>query len=289
MDKPYPRIFTAIIGIPILYLIFYLGGLWFLFLFLAVIFIAESELIIMLKKRGYSVNKGLISLSVVTLSVAAYFGYVYFSTISTAVIIITFLLMLMERQESDVLSQTGLNLLVIIYLGWFLSHAILLRNIGESSHLRVFNESIPGLKDAGFFYIVFVVTCTFLNDTAAYYIGKWKGKKRLSPNISPGKTVVGTVAGLPSSIVTGVVVNFIFGSPLSYSWVFFLGLIVAITAIFGDLFESMIKRSLGVKDSGAILPGHGGVLDRFDSLILVFPVSYYLILLYHSLKGVRII
>ncbi|MBI4228719.1 MAG: phosphatidate cytidylyltransferase [Deltaproteobacteria bacterium] len=289
MDKPYQRIFTAIIGIPILYLIFYLGGMWFLFLFLALIIIAESELVIMLKKRGYSVKKGLIFLSGVTLSVAAYFGYVYFSMISTAVIIITFLLMLTQRREGDVLSQTGLNLLVIIYLGWFLSHAILLRNIGEIAHLRVFNESIPGLRDAGFFYIVFVVTCTFLNDTAAYYIGKWKGKKRLSPNISPGKTVVGTFAGLISSIITGVVVNLIFGSPLSYSWVLFLGLIVAITAIFGDLFESMIKRSLGVKDSGAILPGHGGILDRFDSLILVFPVSYYLILFYYSRNGVSII
>jgi phosphatidate cytidylyltransferase len=280
MDKPYHRILTSIIGIPILYLIFLFGGLWFLILFITIILMADFELIVMLKKKGYSLQQGLIFLSGVILCAAAYFGFFYFSIVSTAIIIITLLLMLMKEQEVDVLAKTGLNLLVIIYLGWFLSHAILLRNIGDSEYMRVLGESSKGLRDAGFFYIIFVVTCTFLNDTAAYYIGMWKGKRKLSPNISPGKTVVGTIAGLISSIITGAVVNLIFGSPLSYSWVFFLGLIVAISAIFGDLFESMIKRSVGVKDSGAILPGHGGILDRFDSLILVFPVSYYSILYY---------
>lgn len=280
MDKPYQRILTSVIGIPILYLIFYLGGVWFLLLFLIVILMAEFELIVMLKKKGYPLQKGLIFLSGVILPAAAYFGFVYFNIVSTAIIIITLLLMLMQEQEGDVFAQTALNLLAIIYLGWFLSHAILLRNIGDSEYMRVLGESNQGLRDSGFFYIIFVVTCSFLNDTGAYYIGKWKGKKKLSPSISPGKTVVGTIAGFISSIITGVVVNLIFGSPLSYSWVFFLGLIVAISAIFGDLFESKIKRIVGVKDSGAILPGHGGILDRFDSLILVFPVSYYFIL-YH--------
>jgi len=285
MDKPYQRILTSIIGIPILYLIFYLGGVWFLLLFLIVILMAESELIVLLNKKGFSVQKGLIFLSGVILPVAAYFGFVYFSIVSAAVIIITLLLMLMQEQQGEALAETALNLLAIIYLGWFLSYAILLRNIGDREYMRVLGESNQGLGDLGFFYIIFVVTCSFLNDTGAYYIGKWKGKKKLSPSISPGKTVVGTIAGLISSIITGAVVNLIFGSPLSYSWVFFLGLIVAISAIFGDLFESKIKRIVGVKDSGAIFPGHGGVLDRFDSLILVFPVSYYFILFYYSLKG----
>jgi len=289
MDKPYQRVLTSIIGIPILYLIFYLGGVWFLILFITIIFLGEFELIVMLKKKGYSLQKGLIFLSGVILPVAAYFGYSYFSITSAAIIIITLLFMLMQKPDGDALSQTSLNLLVIIYLGWFLGHAILLRNIGAGADMMVFSQSNQGLRDAGFFFIVFVVTCTFLNDTAAYYIGKWKGRKKLSPNISPGKTVVGTISGLISSIITGLVINFIFGCPLTYSWVFFLGLIVAISAIFGDLFESMIKRSVGVKDSGAILLGHGGILDRFDSLILVFPVSYYLILFYYSLKGVSII
>jgi phosphatidate cytidylyltransferase len=280
MDKPYRRILTSIIGIPILYLIFYLGGKWFLLLFLIVILMAELELIVLLKKRGFSVQKVLIFISGVILPVAAYCGFIYFSIVSAAFIIITLLLMLMQEQQGDALAETALSLLAIIYVGWFLSHAILLRNIGDGASARALGEFNQGLRDSGFFFIILVVTCTFLNDTAAYYIGKWKGKKKISPNISPGKTIVGTIAGLISSIITGAVVNLLFGSPLSYSWVFILSLIVGISAIFGDLFESAIKRSAGVKDSGSILPGHGGILDRFDSLILVFPVSYYSVLYY---------
>jgi phosphatidate cytidylyltransferase len=278
MDKPYQRILTSVIGVPLLYLVFYLGGVWFLSLFFVVIFMAEFELIIMLKKRGYSLQKGLIFLSGVILPAGAYFGFVYFSIVAAAIIIITFLLMLMQEQGSDALSETALNLLVIIYLGWFLSHAILLRNIGGREYMRVVGESNQGLRDTGFFYIIFVVTCTFLNDTGAYYIGKWKGRRKLSPVISPGKTVEGTFGGIITAIVTGGIVNLVFKSPLPYFLTFVFAFMVSLAAIFGDLFESMIKRTVGVKDSGSILPGHGGVLDRFDSLILVFPVSYYSIL-----------
>jgi phosphatidate cytidylyltransferase len=275
MDKPYQRILTSVIGVPLLYLVFYLGGVWFLSLFFVVIFMAEFELIIMLKKRGYSLQKGLIFLSGVILPAGAYFGFVYFSIVAAAIIIITFLLMLMQEQGSDALSETALNLLVIIYLGWFLSHAILLRNIGGREYMRVVGESNQGLRDTGFFYIIFVVTCTFLNDTGAYYIGKWKGRRKLSPVISPGKTVEGTFGGIITAIVTGGIVNLVFKSPLPYFLTFVFAFMVSLAAIFGDLFESMIKRTVGVKDSGSSLPGHGGVLDRFDSLILVFPVSYY--------------
>jgi phosphatidate cytidylyltransferase len=278
MDKPYQRIFTSVIGVPLLYLIFYLGGVWFLSLFLVVIFMAGLELIVMLKKRGYSLQKGLIFLSGVILPVGAYFGLVYFGIVSAAIIVITFLLMLTQEQGSDVISQTGLNLLVIIYLGWFLSHAILLRNIGDHEYMRVVGESNQSLRDSGFFYIIFVVTCTFLNDTGAYYMGKWKGRRKLSPMISPGKTVEGTLGGIITAIVTGGIVNLVFKSPLPYFFTFIFAFMVSLAAICGDLLESMIKRSVGVKDSGSILPGHGGILDRFDSLILVFPVSYYSIL-----------
>lgn len=285
MDKPYQRILTSIIGIPLLYLIFYLGGVWFLLLFLVVIFVAEFEFIAMLKKKGYALQKGLIFLCGVILPAAAYFGFVYFSIVAAAIIITTLLLMLMQERGGDVLSQTALNLLVIIYLGWFLSHAILLRNIGDSEYMRLVGEYDQGLRDSGFFYVIFVVTCTFLNDTGAYYIGKWKGRRKLSPEISPGKTVEGTLGGIITAIVTAGIVNLVFKSPLPYFFAFVFAFIVSLAAIFGDLFESMIKRTAGVKDSGAILPGHGGILDRFDSLILVFPVSFYLILLYYLLKG----
>jgi phosphatidate cytidylyltransferase len=184
--------------------------------------------------------------------------------------------------------ELGTTLIGIIYLGWFLSHAILLRNLENNSDIKNHAETVQGIKDAGFFYVVFVVACTFLNDTGAYFVGKWKGKKKLIPRISPGKTVEGTIGGIISSTITGGVMNLIFKSPLEYSWAFSFGFIIGVVAVFGDLVESLIKRSLGVKDSGGILPGHGGVLDRFDSLIVVFPVSYYLVLLYYWFNGVSL-
>ncbi|MCA9810242.1 MAG: CDP-archaeol synthase, partial [Candidatus Dadabacteria bacterium] len=144
------------------------------------------------------------------------------------------------------------------------------------------------LADPGFFFIFFTVACTFLNDTGAYFTGLKLGKRKIAPVISPGKTVEGTLGGVIVCIVTGLIVNYGFGSPLSSDWTILFAIFVSAAAVFGDLVESAIKRGVGIKDSGAIVPGHGGVLDRFDSLIFVFPVSYYFVLVYYSMHGVAV-
>jgi len=105
----------------------------------------------------------------------------------------------------------------------------------------------------------------WLADIAAYFVGNWFGKHKLAPSISPKKTIEGAVGSL---VVVGIVIALIFHSVL---WVV-LALITVIAAIIGDLFESFMKRSAGVKDSGRFLPGHGGLLDRIDSLIFAAPV-----------------
>ncbi len=289
MDKPYQRLLTAIIGIPLLFLICYLGEPWFLLLVLTLILIAQVELLRVFEKKRYTVNGWLIISSSLLLAISAYIGYLYMNIMFTVIVVLVLVIDLKQEALNEVIHRLAISMFVIIYIGWFLSHAILLRDIGENSSIRVYAETAQGLKDAGFFYIIFVFSSTFLNDTGAYYIGKWKGSRKLSPNISPGKTVEGTVAGIITAIIGGEIVNLIFKSPLPLHWVFILSVIIAGMAIFGDLIESMIKRSVGIKDTGSILPGHGGILDRFDSLILVFPVSYYLILLHYYLNGVMIL
>jgi phosphatidate cytidylyltransferase len=282
------RVLTAVFGVPVLLFIFYQGGVLFLLLFLLIISVGQFEFFSLLETKGVSSERVFAVLSSVFLAAAAYFGYLQFLAVFTVLMIIAFVYQFRRQDLSEAMVELGTTLIGIIYLGWFLSHAILLRNLENNSDIKNHAETVQGIKDAGFFYVVFVVACTFLNDTGAYFVGKWKGKKKLIPRISPGKTVEGTIGGIISSTITGGVMNLIFKSPLEYSWAFSFGFIIGVVAVFGDLVESLIKRSLGVKDSGGILPGHGGVLDRFDSLIVVFPVSYYLVLLYYWFNGVSL-
>ena len=282
------RVLTAVVGVPLLYFIFYLGGIPFLILILLLILFGNIELFKLLEAKGIQSERELGIAFSLALGIAAYFGYFYFAVVFSFAVIITFLLTLRREELSNVIIALSTGLFAIIYIGWFLSHAILLRNIDHYSNLKTYAETVQGLSGAGFFYIFLVVSCTFLNDTGAYFIGRWKGKRKLIPHVSPGKTLEGTIGGIISSAIAAIVANLIFKSPIEYHWVILFGLVIGIVAVLGDLTESLIKRSAEAKDSGGILPGHGGILDRFDSLIFTFPVSYYMVLLYYWLNGVSV-
>ncbi len=121
--------------------------------------------------------------------------------------------------------------------------------------------------------LVFLFLIVWVADSAAYFTGKYFGKTKLSPDISPGKTREGVVGGLLAIIPLALLGSWILELPL-YIWVYFLvlSLFVAIASIIGDLFESLLKRIANVKDSGTMLPGHGGVLDRIDSITAAAPL-----------------
>jgi len=119
-------------------------------------------------------------------------------------------------------------------------------------------------------WIIFVIA--FATDTFAYFIGSMIGKHKLIPSISPKKTVEGCVGGITGSSITCVAFGYIFG--LDLTLMFFLGCVGSVIAQLGDLFASSIKRYAGIKDYGKIIPGHGGILDRFDSVLLVAPFVY---------------
>jgi len=123
-----------------------------------------------------------------------------------------------------------------------------------------------------FFYVLFVL---WLGDSGAYCVGKAIGRRKLLPAISPNKTVEGAVGGLLASMLTGFACKTIFLPELAGVHCFFITLAIALSGQVGDLCESAFKRLRGVKDSGTFLPGHGGILDRIDSLLFAAPVAYY--------------
>ncbi len=130
--------------------------------------------------------------------------------------------------------------------------------------------------DQGTWWIIWLLIVCFANDTGALYVGTFKGKHKLAPKISPNKTIEGAVGGMAVSVAAGFIFNLFFFKdfPLALTGIF-CALMVAAAGQIGDLFESAMKRVGHIKDSGRLLPGHGGMLDRIDGLLLAIPVFYF--------------
>ncbi len=144
--------------------------------------------------------------------------------------------------------------------------------------------SITRLLPQGEWLIFFLLLVTWASDTGAYYVGTLLGRHRLAPTISPKKTVEGLVGGLIGAIIVAYVARWWFLPELSGFDCLILGTLLTITGLWGDLTESAMKRSVGMKDSGGILPGHGGMLDRLDSLLFTAPVFYYYVTMASRLR-----
>ena len=182
---------------------------------------------------------------------------------SYAVIVVTiFIFSLMQLIDYPKNSILRTDLLVVFfgigYVCLFLSCLLFLRD-----------------QRGGVQWIFFVLFVLWLGDSGAYCVGKAIGRRKLLPAISPNKTVEGAVGGLLASLLAGFACKAIFLSELAGVHCFFLTLAIALSGQVGDLCESTFKRLRGVKDSGTFLPGHGGILDRIDSLLFAAPVAYY--------------
>ncbi|MDB4947975.1 MAG: phosphatidate cytidylyltransferase [Gemmatimonadetes bacterium] len=145
----------------------------------------------------------------------------------------------------------------------------------------VYLRHLPGVVDRwhGTALVFAPVLLTWTNDSCAYFVGRAFGRRKLVPKVSPGKTVEGTLGALAGTIVVAVAYTWVLGRFPTYRLGFVeaaaFGALVSVAAVVGDLAESLLKRDAGVKDSGTLLPGHGGALDRFDSLFFTLPLAYY--------------
>lgn len=159
--------------------------------------------------------------------------------------------------------------------------------VGGGFAFVVFLRNLPGVATEGpswpgAILIIFPLVVTWVGDTAAYFVGRAWGRRKLLPAVSPAKTVEGGVGGLLGAMGASLLyAAFLFGpasaSTLPLAAAAVLGLLIGVLAQVGDLAESVLKREAGVKDSGGVLPGHGGVLDRFDAVLFTVPATYALL------------
>ena len=182
--------------------------------------------------------------------------------------------------EGRPLGAAATTIVGAIYTGGMLSFGYALRY-----HPYAFADAKIGSFEvaSGALLLMLPMLVTWASDTGAYAVGRLMGKRKLIPTVSPGKTVEGAIGGIIASVlVAWGVANLLRGAAqLGFKWspwgVIAFGVIISVAAQIGDLFESLIKREAGVKDSSRILPGHGGILDRLDSLFFVLPVSFLLV------------
>lgn len=183
--------------------------------------------------------------------------------ISISFIGFSILFLLRIRTIEKAANEIALAIFAILYIPFLLMHLVLLR------------KTAFGVE---WLFVIMLIVMT--NDSAAYYIGSAFGKKRLYELVSPKKSIEGAIGGLFGSLLGTLLSKFIFFPQLTYIDAVITALVIGIVGQTGDLFESLLKRSFGVKDSGTLIPGHGGVLDRMDSILFAAPVTYYYVLFF---------
>jgi phosphatidate cytidylyltransferase len=253
------RILTALVAVPLLVLIILKAPSW-VFLALSLVFALVSfwELTLLASKMDFQLHA--IGYPLTALAVTAFYpGFPGFLEISLSVLLLVGLAVVLSREPGrDALGATAMTVFAVFYAGGLIGTVVGVRMAGQ--------------EDFGRLWVFFLLAVVMMGDAGAFYIGRSFGKTALAPRLSPKKTVEGLAGGLALSTATAVFLRDIVVPGLSLAAALGLGISLALVGLIGDLFESLLKRSAGVKDSSSILPGHGGALDRIDSLLFAAPV-----------------
>ena len=255
------RVKTAAVALPLIILLLAGAPKWLFFILLLGILgllVSESWLLFFGEQGGFLL-KGPVWFFTFALFFAAYWGGITGLSGALTVAIFALVLLLFEAGlEAEALPRFALAILFLIYLPFFLAHLLLLWDLPQGRTL-----------------VAMTFMVTWGGDAFSYYCGSYWGKRKLSPNISPNKTVEGFLAGLFGGAFFALLLNWIGLLSVDWNVAVVLGLAANFIGQMGDLFESFLKRSQGVKDSGSLIPGHGGFLDRVDSVLFAAPVIYY--------------
>ena len=255
------RVITTIALLPILIAAIWFGSYWLAILVAAIATAGSIEFYRLDRNNILSPLHYFGTIVIIALILLPYFfNYITVTHILSVAVVVSLIWLLFSPRKDQAFNQWAWMMAGILYLGLMLAFWVKLRNINQGRDYV--------------FWLLFII---IVNDSAAYFTGRALGKHALAPRISPNKTWEGAIGGLIASILISVLFGFIFSLPFPYWQLVVLGIGVSILAQLGDLIESLLKRNCAVKDSGTIMPGHGGILDRIDSYILTAAVAYYVI------------
>lgn len=272
MSNTTTRIVTAAVVVPILLALIFYGGIpWAIFVAICM-GIGLLEFYKMAEKKGFEPQTILgIAIPVAgTLALGSHHAVAAFS-IAAGGVLLVFAIELRKPDPSDSIANAAMTLAGMVYVGFLASHAVLIREY-------------LGKPREGILFVILALAGSMICDAGAYFIGRAYGKRKLIPHISPGKTVEGSIGGLFTGVLgvylfKGIADLFFFQTPIGWGAATLLGLLLAVAGQVGDLVESMMKRDAGVKDSGNVFPGHGGMLDRLDSPLFTLAMTFYFVLL----------
>ncbi len=258
------RIIAALFGIPLIIILSIAGKIPFILFALFIGIVSFFEFSKMLKQRRYYPNLqiGFIAITVIILN--AYFQFAEFEKLCLIIIPILLFSEMFRKKESAI-ADIGVTLIGIFYIGLFSASLIKIREFYSDSFF---------LYDQGGYLIVAMFASIWVCDSAAYFIGSAFGKHKILTRISPKKSWEGGIAGLLFSVLTMIVFKHLFLELITIQDAVIMGLIIGLFGQAGDFVESMIKRDANVKDSSSLIPGHGGIFDRFDSVIFSSPLIY---------------
>jgi len=259
------RILTAIVFLPILFAVLWLGApIWFVTLAGAGILLGLYEYYALAKQGGQI--QGMIA--AVGILAAFYFErHELIAAIIGTLVIVELLVQLFSNADkedfSHVVPEAGVRIFGVLYV-------VLLG--GYIVALTVIQSPIPKLP-AKLLTLFFMIV--FAGDTGAYFTGRKLGRRKLAPRVSPGKTIEGLFGGLAGNVIAALIAHFWFFPELKIEYAIPLAIVMGLLGVVGDLCESMLKRGAKAKDAGKLIPGHGGLLDRLDSMLFNAPLLYY--------------
>lgn len=256
------RWITGLVAVPFLVFFIQQGGVWLFLLVVAAAELGLWEYYRIILGKGERIFSGLPLIGIGSVFLVLFAAYRNSPDLMAAALALNLtagglFVVLRFGRTPNIVNFLPKQILGVTYISLFLGLLILIRNSAE-----------------GVVWLYFLIAVVFAGDISALYVGSAVGRHKLSPSVSPGKTVEGSIGGLAANLAIGLLIKLFFLPGLNWPQTILFCILTGAAGQVGDLFESVLKRSSKVKDSGGLLPGHGGILDRIDALLFATPVAY---------------